>query len=196
LSEAGLATLLVDSYSTRGIEDECDEIHGSRDQSSDAYGAIQYLAGLSAIDPQRVGVLAWGQSPLVGIMELDGVEQFFDRKFSAAVGLYVNCGYFTEGKVYAPTLLVVAGRDDWNKPDRCAASVEAGQQAGAPIFLMEYAGALHAFDNPAMGEETVLEVTNPYKNPPMGATLGYDREAHLDALEKVTDFFLEHLNAR
>jgi dienelactone hydrolase len=196
LADLGVATLIVDSYSTRDLNDECNNIHGSQDQSSDAYGALEYLAGIDRIDAERIGLLGWGQSPVVGIMETDGVEQFFTAKFWAAVGLYVNCGYFTQGMVYAPTLLVVAGKDDWSKTGRCADSVTAGRKNGSPIFLVEYPDALHSFDDPDTGDETRLEVRNPYKNPPIGATLGYNRDAHEDAVRRVGQFLVEHLSVR
>jgi len=196
ISENGAATLVVNSFTTRGLDDECNNIHGSRDQSSDAYGALEYLAGQENIDPNRLGLIGWGQSPVTGMMEEGGIERFFPIKFQAAVGLYVDCGYFTEGKVYAPTLLIIAGKDDWVKQGRCANSVDAGRSVGSPISKIEYPDTRHSFDDPATGNELQLDVQNPYRNPPMGATLGYDAGAHKDARQQVWRFLAGHLAIR
>jgi dienelactone hydrolase len=196
LTGIGIVTLVVDSYLSRGIADECNNLHGSSDQSSDAYGALQYLASLDVVDGDRVGLLGWGQSPLVGSMELNGVEQFYKLKFRAAVGFYVNCAYFTEGKVYAPTLLLIAGKDDWSKPGRCANSVKAGQQNGSPISMVEYPDAFHGFDDSSVGKQLILDVRNLYKNPAFGATLKYSNQVHEDAKNKVKQFLNEHFSFR
>ncbi len=66
--------------------------------------------------PNRAAGL--GQSPILDSTNLDGPERFYAQKFSAAVGFYIGFYSFTEGKVYAPTLLLIAGKDDWIKQGR------------------------------------------------------------------------------
>lgn len=199
LTGEGFVTLVVDSYSPRGIADECAEDidgFGGVDQSADAYGALQYLATLDTVDGGRTGLLGWGQGPVLGVMELDGIERFYERKFSAAVGLYIGCYSFTEGKVYAPTQLLIAGKNDWTKQGRCAKSVEAGRRNGSPMSMVVYPDALHGFDDPGTGGETRLELPNQYKNPPIGVTLGYSGEAHAAAREQVKLFLRQNLSAK
>lgn len=198
LTDEGFVTLVVDSYSTRGKTGECDEgvIESGVPQSSDAYGALQYLATVDAVDGGRIGLLGWGQSPILGAMELDGTERFYEQKFTAAVGIYIGCSYFTEGMVYAPTLLLIAGKDDWSLQGRCAKMVKAGQQNGSPISMVEYPDALHGFDDPSAGKETRLAIRNLYKNPALGATIGYNSEVHADAKEHVKMFFSQNLSVK
>jgi dienelactone hydrolase len=196
LTVEGFVTLVVDSYSPRGITDECADGAGGVDQSSDAYGALQYLTTLDAVDGDRIGLLGWGQGPVIFVMELNGIERFFKQKFRAAIGLYIGCYGFSEGKVYAPTQLLVAGKDDWTKHGRCSKSVEAGQRNGSPISMVIYPGVLHGFDDPGTGVETHLELPNPYKNPPIGVTLGYNGDAHAAAKDQVKLFLRQHLSAK
>jgi dienelactone hydrolase len=199
LTTEGFVTLVVDGYSPRGITDECAvDIagYGGVNQSSDAYGALQYLATLDAVDGDRIGLLGWGQAPVIGVMVLGGFERFFKQKFRAAIGFYISCYSFTEGMVYAPTQFLIAGKNDWTKPGRCSKSVEAGQRNGSPISMVIYPGALHGFDDPGTGGEIRLELPNQYKNPPIGVTLGYNGDAHAAAKDQVKLFLRQNLSAK
>lgn len=198
LTGAGFVTLIVDSYSTRDITDECATATAFErvDKTPDIYGSLQYLAALDAVDGDRIGVLGWGQtSAVVGSMTVDGPERFYEQKFRAAIGFYTGCRAFTEGRVYAPTLLLNAGKDGWIEQVRCSQSIAAGQKSGSPISLVEYPNAFHGFDDPGVGEETYLEVPTPYKTPSFGVTLRYNGEAHAHAREQVKLFLNQNLSA-
>ena len=62
LRELGYATLMVDSFTPRGIDEVCTGRHmlsPVRDRADDARGALRYLQGRSDIRPDRIGLLGW-----------------------------------------------------------------------------------------------------------------------------------------
>ena len=71
-----------------------------------------------------------------------------------------------------------------------------GRLNGSPISMVEYANSFHGFDDPGAGEETRLDIPNVNKDPPLGATLGYNGEAHADAKERVKLFLSQNLSAK
>jgi dienelactone hydrolase len=76
----GYVALLVDSFSTRGIEHACTggflDIAGTR--RSDAYGALAFLARQTFIDPQRVAAVGFSQGGWVTLLlaEANSFELF------------------------------------------------------------------------------------------------------------------------
>ena len=94
----GYVVLLVDSFTTRGIQHACtggvSDIAGKR--RSDAYGALAFLAGQTFVDPQRVTAVGFSQGGWVTLLVADANSfELFVRpsnlSFRAVVAFYPVC---------------------------------------------------------------------------------------------------------
>ena len=72
------------------------------------------------------------------------METFFDRRFQAAVAYYPYC---TNALVLsAPTVILIGELDDWTPANACRRDVAYRSGEGAPVRLVVYPGAYHAFN--------------------------------------------------
>ncbi len=195
LAEWGYVALLVDSFSVRGtratckqlVDIEAQDVHGGR--VFDAYGALEYLATRPFVDQLRIGVLGWAYDAVLGTVIRAGAQQFFERRFKAAVALYPDCGFTASGDFVAPVMVLAGAEDDWTPARVCARMRDRSLQHRHPVELRVYPGARHAFDDPsAAGGVYLGEVRNLYRQPALGATLRYDADARQAALLDVHDF--------
>jgi dienelactone hydrolase len=198
----GYMTLLVDSFTTRGIDEVCTGRHllsPVRDRADDARGALRYLQGRPDVRADRVGLLGWSNgaaATLSVVFDQGSVE----RDFRAAVAFYPNCTRNFPGgpdfRPYAPLYVLVGALDDWTPAAPCMTLVERARAAGAPIAIKVYSGAHHSFDAPAMPLRYRPEVRNHSKaGDCSGATMGTDPAARADAIAEVTRFFARELGA-
>ena len=145
----GYAVLIVDSFGPRGVTDGCGAAYWSNpvDREADAFGALNYLARLPFIDPDRIAVVGYSQGADVALSVVTpgGNETLFDRHFRAAVAYYPWCFSFS-GTVLVPAVILIGERDDWTPAETCRKMVARRNGEGAPLRLVVYPGAYHAFD--------------------------------------------------
>jgi dienelactone hydrolase len=178
----GYVTLTVDSLGPRGIE-SC--ANAERDELQlDAYRALNFLVRLPSVDPARVAVLGFARG---GAMALRAVEHGFlekisPNKFGAAIAFYPPCSRF-KGYMTVPTLILIGELDDWTPAEECRNMVDgrdawgiSRQERGAPVKLIVYPGAYHAFDAPGP------------KNPIEGHRLEFNKPATDQASEALREF--------
>lgn len=191
----GYATLLVDSFTPRGIDEVCTGRHmlsPVRDRADDARGALRYLQERHDIRADRIALLGWsnGAAATLGVVFDAGSAE---RDFRAAVAFYPNCTRKYPGgpafRPYAPLYILVGALDDWTPAAPCTEIVERARAAGAPIAIKVYPGAHHAFDAPASPVRYRPEVKNHNRTDgDSGATVGTDPAARADAIVEVTRF--------
>ncbi|MGR8935178.1 MAG: dienelactone hydrolase family protein [Gammaproteobacteria bacterium] len=107
LTAAGYAVLLVDSFTPRGSQYECNNgagvgISEVLDRPKDALGAYQYLAAQTdLIDADRIGLLGWSHggsatlATLATTLATDGVtpsSSAATKPFKVGVAFYPGCG--------------------------------------------------------------------------------------------------------
>ena len=153
----GYVTLAVDSFGPRGIEETCG--NGTpADMAFDAYRALDFLVRQHAVDPDRVAVLGFSQGGWLALSSVEHgvVEHSSSNKFRAAVAFYPNCRTI-QGNLTVPALIMIGELDDWTSAEGCRRLAEgsddygvARRREGAPIRLIVYPGAWHAFDSPAL----------------------------------------------
>jgi dienelactone hydrolase len=151
----GYVTLTVDSFGPRGLSN----CSGSPpdDLVLDAYRALNFLVREPFVDPDRVAVLGFALGGRLALMSVEhgAVEHLAPNKFRAAVAFYPPCRRF-KGDMTVPTLILIGERDDWSSAEACRDMVDGRDEWGisrqrvehAPVMLIVYPGAYHAFDAP------------------------------------------------
>ncbi|HEX2501256.1 MAG TPA: dienelactone hydrolase family protein [Methylomirabilota bacterium] len=198
--DLGYATLLVDSFSTRGIDEVCTGRHllsPVRERADDARGALRYLQSRSDVRADRIGLLGWsnGAAAALSVVFDRGTVE---RDFRAAVAFYPNCTRNYPGgpdfRPYAPLYLLVGALDDWTPAAPCVALVEQARARGAAVDIKVYPAAHHSFDEPGAPVRYRPEVRNHSKTEGCsGATVGTEPVARADAIAEVTRFFAREL---
>jgi dienelactone hydrolase len=154
----GYVTLTVDSFGPRGVDETCG--NGTpADMAFDAYRALDFLVQEHAVDPDRVAVLGFSQGGWLALSSVEQgvVEHSSSNKFRAAAAFYPNCRTI-QGNLTVPALIMIGELDDWTPAEGCRRLAEGSDDYGvsrqnshgAPIKVIVYPGAWHAFDSPRL----------------------------------------------
>ncbi len=187
----GYVILLVDSFTTRTIDHTCTpDRYAAADISTrmfDAYGALLFLARQPFVDAHRVAVAGASQGGMVtlSLAEARSTEYFVNSgnlAFRATIAPYPGCGVIG-GRPSIPTLILVGELDDWTPANDCARAMAHWGSAGAPVELVTYPGAHHAFD---------VQIFHP-GGMMFGHWTEYNAEAAEDAHRRIRAFLADHL---
>ncbi|MFJ1259297.1 dienelactone hydrolase family protein [Cupriavidus sp. CuC1] len=155
----GVATFVVDSYSTRGIVSTLNDQSqlGRLAQTEDAYRALELLEKHPRIDPTRVMLVGFsrgGQAALYASMKrfqsMHGPAS--GREFAAYIAFYPSCNtaYRDDDNITAhPVRIFHGSSDDYSLITACRAYADRVAAKGKDIRLTEYPGAQHSFDGQA-----------------------------------------------
>jgi dienelactone hydrolase len=189
----GYVSLMVDSFATRGIEQGCDRVMVDRQgvmpaRQGDALGALSYLSKLPFVDPKRIAVVGSSQGGIVALQlaSTHPAEMFAipdELKFKAAVAYYPMCEVATD-QLTIPTTILIGELDDWSPARDCERLMERRAGKGAPVKLVIYPGAYHAFDATILSEGRQL----------FGHWLKYDADAAARSILEMHDFLATELN--
>jgi dienelactone hydrolase len=182
----GYVTLTVDSFGPRGLKDTCNN-GAPVDLAFDAYRALNFLVRQPFVDPARVAVLGFSQGGWLALTSVEhgSMEQASQNKFRAAIAFYPRCLGF-KGDMTVSTLILIGELDDWTPAGECRNMVDGRddwgisrrKSEGAPIRLMVYPGAYHAFDAP--GLQTPIQF--------FGHRLEFNQAAADQSIEAVHEF--------
>jgi len=156
-SDIGIASFVVDSFTTRHITSTVDD-QSQLDQAAndaDALSALKLLATDPRIDGKRIGVIGFSRG---GVVALDTANNYFRQgiikdslQFAAHVAFYPGCGlrYWTKPQPMtgAPIMMALAGADNYTLPQPCVAYAKVLREAGQDVTLHVYANASHDFDS-------------------------------------------------
>ncbi len=181
LAAWGYVTLVVDSFTTRGINNTC--LGELAPRTADAYGALAWLARQPFVDANRIAVIGFsaGGIATLSIAESRDFELFEnegEHGFKAAVAFYPAC--MSDNALKIPTLILTGELDDWTPAAACRATA-ARRIGGSPVKLIVYPGAHHAFDTPRPGRRY------------FGHWLEYNAAAAGAATEETRRFLAEQL---
>jgi dienelactone hydrolase len=181
----GYVSLAVDSFATRGIKEACDQ--SMPDRQADALGALLYLSKLAFVDPKRIAVLGSSQGGIVALQlaSTHPVRLFAipdELKFRDAVAYYPLCNVATE-QLTIPAIILIGELDDWTPAKDCERWMEQRAGKGAPVKLVIYPGAYHAFDVAAFRDGKRA----------YGHWVKYDADAAQRSVLEVRDFLAAEL---
>jgi len=189
----GYVALTVDSFATRGIEHACERAIVERQgvmpiRQADALGALSYLSRLPFVDAKRIAVVGSSQGGMVALQlaSTRSAEMFATPEaltFKAAVAYYPMCEIATD-QLTIPTTILIGELDDWSLAGDCERLMERRAGKGAPVKLVIYPGAYHAFDAPILTEGRRL----------FGHWLKYDADAAAQSILQMRDFLATELN--
>jgi len=174
LNGAGMATLVIDMWTPRGVPSGPPAFGGEGgedrrprwigDTLPDAFGALAFLAAQPAIDPRRIGIMgfSWGAMLSFLAMSEPAAERALgpDLRFAAHSAHYFVCSLFLPGArgasataarwTGAPLQLQVGGRDDNDDADggaSCRRLVEGlPPEKRRTVELIVYPEATHAWE--------------------------------------------------
>jgi dienelactone hydrolase len=191
----GIAVLMVDSFTPRGVHSMCAPANFQRAvfdaRPRDALGALAYLRTLPFINGDRVALMGWSEG---GGVVLYTIRHATTNGFRAAVAFYpARCNAHAMGTWQSPVpLLVLIGESDvWTTAAPCAALIH-GAAPGTPASIVTYPGAYHDFDWPHM---TVHQRPDDRTAAGVVPITGTNPAARADAFERVPAFLERALHA-
>ncbi|HEV8585996.1 MAG TPA: dienelactone hydrolase family protein [Methylomirabilota bacterium] len=208
--ERGYVAMVVDSWSSRGLQEQCtpgvDLPNTAR--FDDAIGALRWLHAQPYVDRARIGIIGWSNGGAFSMAAVNGPTHERTRRrgveipppgYQAAVGVYPGaCFSLIEQLSVKPVLILIGGDDDWTSTAECQELVTKQRAKGADVSIVVYPGAVHYFDVEGQKRVFLPEVEN--KNAKTGtccgATVGFDAAANADAHRRVGEFFARHLGGR
>ena len=180
---SGYATLIVDSFTARGISSGIcgnSDFVSPLDRAADLYSAATVLAKMSAINPQKIGIFgtshganaaAWSiksgqfetQSALTALSAAGG-------KISASAGLYPNCdSAFSGNSFYSPFFVAIGSADTSANSSTCKSLTNFPTVSGTPadvnsfgslVRIIVYPNVGHRFDVQNSGEYSASVTTD------------------------------------
>jgi dienelactone hydrolase len=182
----GYVSLVVDSFATRGISEDCSAPFSIR--QPDALGALRYLATLPFVDPRRIALVGIAQGGTAAL-EIATARQYeiFEMpagvRFKSVVAFYPSCGA-AGSELAIPALVLTGGIENWGRAVDCEYWMQRRAGRGAPVRIEVYPEAYHAFDNPSLKIATRMFG---------GRWIKYDPDATVKATAAMRDFLVEQL---
>ena len=156
LRSLGLAVLLIDSFTARGVHDTVGDQSAVTPYSMlvDAYRALALLRTHPAVDPNRIALIGWSKGGMVADwasrVRYRTMISNDSRTFAAHVAFYPWCGeqHLPVQLTGAPLLYLIGERDDWTGAAPCIDYAQRVREAGFDARLVVHADAEHGFDYP------------------------------------------------
>ena len=156
LRDLGVATLIVDSFSTRGIGSVAEDQIRITEQTmiADAYAALDLLASHPQIDPERIGIIGFSKGGTVAVYSASAkVRQWMARdasEFAVHIALYPFCNVSLTDPATtgAPIYMLLGENDDYTPARHCMTLQSEWNAASGQVSTSLYPGAAHSFDSP------------------------------------------------
>jgi dienelactone hydrolase len=157
LNALGVATLVVDSFTPRGLAATGEDQTRLSLAASvvDAFAALDLLSRLPAIDRTRIGVMGFskgGQVALYSALEpfRRGALRGDGLRFALHIALYPSCSipYRSREVTGAPMVFLLGGADDYTPAAHCMRYADYFRARDAPVVTATFSGAHHGFDVP------------------------------------------------
>jgi dienelactone hydrolase len=155
LTEAGVATFVIDSFSGRRLPDTkyFPGLLSRAARLADAFSALRVLASLPEIDEERVGISGYASGGTAAILSADKrvIEAGMARGlgFAAHLPVYPDCQPRFRNLEFskAPILFLVGELDDYYPANYCVDYVERMVAEGYNARITSYPDARHTWIN-------------------------------------------------
>jgi dienelactone hydrolase len=181
LQSVGFGALILDSYGPRNLNGgKACEQRTTSFRRDDAYSALAALQRHPKVSKDNIFALGLSDG---GVAALAIAKGGASGRFNAVAAFYPGCNPLSgiDYSIRSPTLVFVAGKDDWTPPGDCIKAKDRKIVTGAEFDVINYPNAHHGFDQQRQ--------TIKYK----GHTLAYNAEATADSRKRVKEFFVRHL---
>jgi dienelactone hydrolase len=164
-AEMGVSTMLVDSYSGRGIVSTLDDQSqlGRLNMVVDAYRALAKLKDHPGVDASRIALMGFsrgGQAALLASIDrFHGLWNASGADFVAYVPFYGDCRtvFIDDTKLKpAPVRMHHGESDDYVPAAACIAYAERLKAAGRDVQITVYKDAHHVFDFPLISTKPFI----------------------------------------
>lgn len=158
LNAAGFAVVLPDSYRSRGLAgSQCTVrkrgARSAQERVADVQAVRSWLLEQSWVARDRLTLVGWSNGGITVLWAIRPRIAPTDGKpdFRSAVALYPGCRRLlnTAWSARVPTLLLLAGADDHNRPSECQQMAAGAKGRSAHVAVRVYPGAPHDFDHPS-----------------------------------------------
>jgi dienelactone hydrolase len=156
LVAAGFAVVYPDSYGSRGLGSQCTvrsrAVRSQRERVSDIQAVRAWLHNQSWVVGDRIALLGWSNGGISALWAVRPRLAPSDGKadFRSAAALYPGCRrlFNAAWSSRVPTLVLIGGDDDQNRPAECQQMVAGARGRSARVVIHVYPGAYHDFDHP------------------------------------------------
>ena len=164
LNQAGVATLVVDAFSGRGITSTVQDqtlLH-SLAMMVDAYRGLDLLAKHPRIDASKIAVMGFSKGAVASIFSAATRFKAMHgsaSQFAAHIGLYTPCNTRFMGDTAvtgAPMRFFHGTSDDYVNVVPCRNFVAELRAQGVDVTLTEFADTQHGYDSPLAPEKLAV----------------------------------------
>jgi dienelactone hydrolase len=144
----GIATLVVDSFTARGIYEVCSVLSFLLDSLSfrvkDAYAAVTWLGNRPEVDAKHIFLQGYSHGAMTAIAAIDARSPGIHvQKVAGVIAFYPYC--YSSSKFSVPTLILIGEADDWTPAKLCEAILDKTN-----VEITVYPNALHQFAAPGL----------------------------------------------
>jgi dienelactone hydrolase len=152
----GIASIVVDSFSPRGVKSTVEEQTQVRsvDMLADVVSVLKVVARDRRIDRTRVGLIGFSKGGTVATKA--AMRRYIEpltaggERFSILIGVYPWCGDFPLDlrSTAAPLHMLLGGNDTYAAPGSCRELEKKMKALGAVVSAKVFPGAKHGWDTP------------------------------------------------
>ena len=172
LNQAGIATLVVDTFSGRGITSTVQDqtlLH-SLAMMVDGYRALDLLAKHPRIDASKISIMGFSKGAVASVFSASTRFKTLygsSAKFASHIGLYTPCNtrFIGDTDVTGSPMRFFHGTsDDYVNVVPCRAYVAELKSKGVDISLTEFANTQHGYDSPLAPEKLAVPTAQSTRN--------------------------------
>ena len=172
LNQAGIATLVVDTFSGRGITSTVQDqtlLH-SLAMMIDGYRGLDLLAKHPRIDATKISIMGFSKGAVASVFSASTRFKTLygsPAKFASHIGLYTPCNtrFMGDSEVTgAPMRFFHGTSDDYVNVVPCRAFVAELKNKGVDATLTEFPNTQHGYDSPLAPEKLAVPTAQSTRN--------------------------------
>jgi len=172
LNQAGIATLVIDTFSGRGVTSTVQDqtlLH-SLAMMVDAYRGLDLLAKHPRIEPSKISIMGFSKGAVASVFSASTRFKAMygsSAKFASHIGLYTPCNTRFMGDTDltgSPMRFYHGTTDDYVNVVPCRAYVAELKAKGVDISLTEFANTQHGYDSPLAPEKLAVPSAQSTRN--------------------------------